>query len=99
MRPVLLEEAVTVSVWISFVAPEVMPERLTVCRPAFSLIEMFEFVLRVGGWLTGFTATMNDWLTVLLLVAPLLTVTVIVDVPFPFTAGVKVRVPVVLGLV
>ena len=30
IRPGLLEEVVTVSVWLSFAAPEVMPERLMV---------------------------------------------------------------------
>ena len=45
----LLEEAVTVSVWASLVAPEVMPERLTVWRPAFSLMVRLASALSVGG--------------------------------------------------
>src|SRR3974377_672560 len=46
-----------VRVWASLVAPEVMPERLTVWRPAFSLIVALASVLSVGGWLTGLTGT------------------------------------------
>ena len=46
----LLEEAVTVRVWDSLVAPEVMPERLTVCRPALSLMVRLASAFSVGGW-------------------------------------------------
>ena len=53
IRPGLLEEAVTVSVWTSLVAPEVMPERLTVCRLAFSLMVTLASALSVGGWLVA----------------------------------------------
>ena len=53
MRPVLLEVAVTVSVCASLVAPEVIPERLTVCKPARSLMVTLASVLSVGGWLGG----------------------------------------------
>ena len=51
MRPVLLEAAVTASVWTWLLAPEVIPDKLTVCRPAFSLKLILRIELRVGGWL------------------------------------------------
>jgi len=81
IRPVLLEEAVTVRVWTSLVAPEVMPVRLTVWRPAFSLIVTLASALSVGGWLTGLTVTRKVREKTLLLVPPSLTVTVIVEEP------------------
>ena len=83
IRPGLLEEAVTVRVWDSLVAPELMPERLTVCRPAFSLMVTLASALSVGGWLTGLTVTVKVWETMLLLVPPSLTVTVMVAEPKP----------------
>ena len=49
MRPVLLEEAVTTNVWTWLLDPVVMPERLTVWRPAFSLMVMLASELSVGG--------------------------------------------------
>ena len=73
--------AVTVSVWTSLVAPEVMPERLTVCRPAFSLMVRLASALSVGGWLTGLTVTVKVRETMLLLAPPSLTVTVMVAEP------------------
>src|SRR5258708_6192268 len=73
---VLLELAVTVRLWISLLAPEVIPERLTVCNPAFSLILRSASELRVGGWLTGLTVTAKERVTILLLAPPSLTVTV-----------------------
>jgi len=81
MRPVLLEEAVTASVWASLLAPEVMPVRLTVWRPAFPLRVKLASGSSVGGWLTGLTVTVNARETTLLLVPPSLTVTVIVAEP------------------
>src|SRR6266705_685784 len=57
---VLLEVAVTVSVWFSLAAPELIPERFTVCKPAFSLMVRLASELRVGGWLTGLTVTVKD---------------------------------------
>ena len=47
----LLLLTVTVSAWLS--PPAVMPERLTFCRPASSLMVMFETALIVGGLFTG----------------------------------------------
>ena len=81
IRAGLLEAAVTVNVWASLVAPEVMPERLTVWRPALSLIVRLASALSVGGWLTGLTVTVKARETMLLLVPPSLTVTVIVAEP------------------
>ena len=77
----LLEEAVTVSVWDSLAAPELMPERLTVCRPAFSLRVTLASVFSVGAWLTGLTVTVKVRETTLLLAPPSLTVTVMVAEP------------------
>ncbi len=99
MSPVLLEVAVTVNVWFSLGAPELMPERLTVWGPGFSLRLRLANALSVGGWLTGLTVTVNVLVTMLLLVPPSLTVTVMVAVPLPFDTGVKVKEPVALGLV
>ena len=58
-----------------------MPERLTVCRPAFSLMVTLASVLSVGAWLTGLTVTVKVRETTLLLVPPSLTVTVMVAEP------------------
>src|SRR5437588_675516 len=99
MRPGLLEAAVTVSVWDSLVAPEVMPESETVCGPGFSLRVRLEIGLRVGGWFTQLTVTLKVRVTVLFVEAPSLTVTLIVAVPLALCTGVNVRLPVALGLV
>ena len=77
----MLEEAVTGSVWFSLVAPEVMPEKLTVWRPAFSLRVRLVSALSVGDWLTGLTVTVKELETMLLLAPPSLTVTVMVAEP------------------
>ena len=77
----LLEEAVTASVWTWLLAPELMPDRLTVWRLAFSLMVILASELSVGGWLTGLTVTVKDWETMLLVAPPLLTVTVMVAEP------------------
>ena len=98
IRPVLLDEAVTVSVWDSLVAPEEMPDKLTVCWLAPSLIVRSVSVLSVGGWLTGLTVTVKVRDMTLLLAPPSLTVTVIVADPFAEATGVKAIEPVALGL-
>ena len=95
----LLEVAVTVSVWASLLAPEEMLERLTVWGPAFSLRLTLAKVSSVGASLTGFTVTVKERETILLLAAPSLTVTVTVAEPEAEAAGVNVRDPVALGLV
>ncbi len=95
----MLEVAVTVRVWTSLLAPELIPERFTVCTPAFSLMVRLDRELRVGGWLTGFTVTVKDLVTVLLLAPPSFTVTAMVAVPLPLSTGVKESEPVELGLV
>ena len=41
------------------VAPEEMPDRLTVCAPAPSLTVTFASVLSVGAWLTALTVTVK----------------------------------------
>ena len=77
----LLEVAVTVNVWDSLAAPELILERFTVCKAAFSLILMLASPFSVGGWFTGLTVTVKERETVLLLVLPSFTVTVMVDEP------------------
>ena len=81
IRPVLLEEAVTVRVCDSLGAPDPMPARLTVWRPAFSLMVRLASVVNVGAWFTGLTTTVKVREVMLLLVPPSLTVTVIVAEP------------------
>ena len=80
-RAGLLDEAVTVRVWISLEAPEVMPERLTVWGPAFSLRVRPAIGLSVGRALTGLTVTVKERIMVLLEAAPLSTMTVIETEP------------------
>src|SRR5690242_6857402 len=99
MTLVFPEEAVIVRVWLSLAAPEPIPARLTVCKPAFSLMDRLAMVLRVGAWFTELTVTVKDWVTILLLAPPSLTVTVMVAVPLALATGVKESEPVVAGLV
>ena len=99
INPVLLEEAVTVRVWDSLVAPEEMPVRLTVWRLAFSLIVRLDNAVSVGVWFTGLTVTVKLREMILLLVPPSLTVTVIVAEPNARAAGVNLIEPVMPGLV
>src|SRR6516164_7283841 len=95
----LLETAETTSVWPEPLPP-LMPDKFTVWRPAFSLIVKLGIGRGPPGErLTGLTVTVKDWETILLLAPPLLTVTVITAEPEALAAGVKVRVPVALGLV
>src|SRR6266700_1293250 len=98
MSAVLLEVTVTVSVWVSLAAPEVIPERFTICSPAFSLMVRLASELRVGGWFTGLTVTVKAWVTMLLLVPPSLTLTVIVAVPKALAAGLNESEPVEFGV-
>ena len=63
----LLDAAVTVSVWFSLVAPEVMPDKFTVCRPAFSLMVRLPIAFNVGGWFTALTVTVKVRVMILLL--------------------------------
>ena len=48
INPVLLETAVTVSVWLSLAAPEPMPDKVTVCNPAFWLMARLPMAFNVG---------------------------------------------------
>jgi hypothetical protein len=59
IKPGLLETAVTVSVWISLAAPEVMPDKFTVCSPAFLLMVKLLMAFNVGGWFTALTVTVK----------------------------------------
>src|SRR5438132_386267 len=81
----LLEMAMTLSVWLSLAAPELMPESETVCAPASSLMERLLIGLRVGGSFTGSTVSTKE---VLALLTPSVTVTVMVALPFSLLAGV-----------
>ena len=76
-----------------------MPARLTVWRPAFSLMVTLASAFSVGAWLTGLTVTVNVRETTLLLVLPSLTVTVMVAEPKARATGVNLIEPVALGLV
>ncbi len=89
----------TVSVWDSLVAPDEMPARFTVCKPALSLIVTSARVLRVGDWLTELTVTVKERAMMLLLAPPSLTVIVSVAEPKAKATGVKAIEPVLLGLV
>ena len=96
----LLQVAVTLSVWISLVAPEVMPDKFTVCSPAFLLMVKSPMAFSVGGWFPpALIVTVNVRVTMLLLVPPSLTVTVMVAVPVALVTGLKVNLPVVFALV
>src|SRR5713226_4211448 len=100
----LLEEAVMVSVWVdSLAGPGLRPERLTVCRPAFSRMLRLVRVAKVGGSLTERTVTVKELVsesTPPLLVPPLSwTTTVMVAVPNWLAKGAKVNEPDAAGLV
>ena len=81
------------------VAPEEIPERLTVWVAASSLIVRLAILFNVGGLLKRFTVTVKVRVTVLFKDCPSLTVTVIVAEPVELAAGVNVKVPAALGLV
>ena len=83
MRLGLLEVAVTERVWDSLGAPEPMPARLTVWAGLFWLRVRLLSGLSVGSWLTGLTVTVKERETMLLVVPPSLTVTVMVADPEP----------------
>src|SRR5258706_3414115 len=93
-----LETAVTVNVWFSLGAPELIPVRLTVCCPESSSIARSGISLSVGGSFTGVTFTVNERDTILFDVPPSFTRTVIVPVPEAFCTGVKDREPVLAPL-
>src|SRR4051812_30459020 len=104
MRAGLLDDAVTLSGWLlSLAGPALMPDRLTSCGPASSLIDAALSAFKVGASLAGLIVTARLRDTLLLLPWPSLSVTVIVTGPLvtvlAFAAGVKVSVPVVFGLV
>src|SRR5437870_356749 len=99
MRPGLLEVAVTVSVWFSLVAPEVMQDRFTLCAAPFTLIDRLFKAFSVGVWLTAFTVTVNVREIVRLEVRRVGKVTGMGGEPDPKAAGVKLKLPLVFGLV
>jgi len=71
-----------VSVWASLAGPGLIPERLSVCKPAFSLRVTSASGFSVGGWLTGLMVTANVRETMLLLAPPSLTLTVMTAEPY-----------------
>ena len=94
----LLDRAVTVRVGVGPVTPLVMPLKVTVCRLALALRVRLDSAFKVGGWLTALTVTVKLCVTRLFALWPLLTVTEMVVVPTTLVAGLKVKVPVLLGL-
>src|SRR5229473_3173702 len=91
----LLELALTESVWLSFGAPEVIPVRLTL---TLVLPEVVAFCVTslmgssVGGSFTGLTVRTNELAAV---AEPSLTVSVIIVVPNWFVAGTMVAMRIV----
>ena len=57
IRAGLLEVSITVSVWFSFVAPDDMPVRATVCAAAFSLVTTLPKAFSVGDALVALMGT------------------------------------------
>ena len=94
-----LAVAVTVSVWLSFAAPELMPDREMVCRAALMRRERLPSAFSVGALLTAPTVTVKERLVTLFCDCPSFTVTVMVAVPLACATGVKRKVPVAFGLV
>ena len=84
-----LDTAVMLSGGSSLVAPEVMPVRFTVCRPASSLITTFPTGLSVGESFTGRTVSVKLLVT---LAAPSVTASEMMVVPNWFVTGVMVSV-------
>src|SRR5438552_3520123 len=89
MRDGLLELAATITVWISFAVPELMPERLMVTGGEFSAMRRSPIGSSVGGSFTGLTVRTNESLTKLV---PSLTVKVMVVAPARVAAGVAISV-------
>jgi hypothetical protein len=90
---------VTVRVWLSFSAPDVIPVRLSVWRGESSGMITFEMESIAGGSFTGLTVTVNVRVTMLFEVPPSFKVTVIVAVPEALATGVILSVATGLGLV
>ena len=76
----MLDTGVTVNVCVWLAAPELIPLRLTVCKPELSLIVRLRSAFNVGYWFTGLTVTAKLCVTILLLNPPLFTVTITVAV-------------------
>src|SRR5205809_704917 len=94
-----LETAVMVRFCDSFVAPQLIPVRLTDWMPLFSLIVRFATGFSVGGGLLRLvTVTVKVRVIVLFCAWPSLTVTEMVATPEALATGVKLIVPVALGL-
>src|ERR1700710_717015 len=94
----MLETAVTFKCWISLGDPEVMPDKAITSGAEFALTTTLFRASKVGGRL-GLTVTLKVRVVMLLLVPPSLTVTVMMVVPLVLMVGLKVNVPVALGLV
>ena len=79
-------------------APEVIPERFTVCAPLSSRIDKSAIGSRVGGSFTALTVTVKVRVVILLAAPPSLTLTVMVAVPAALGNGVKLNDPLGFGL-
>src|ERR1044071_2968890 len=86
----LLELAVTFKVWFSLAAPELIPVRVTVCRPAAAFAVKLARGSRVGVSLTELTVKTK----LSLAVSPSLLLTVMVMMVVPDWSGSGVRVAV-----
>ena len=95
----LLEAAVRVSVGDKPMIPLEMPLRLTVCKAALALRVRLDSAFKVGGRMIALTVTVKVRVKRLLALWPLLTVTEMVAVPTTLEAGLRVKAPVVPGLV
>src|SRR2546430_272679 len=99
MSPGLLEVAVTLRIWVSLVAPEETPDKFTVWAAAFFLIDTAPTEICAVALHAALPISVNVREMVLLAVPPSLTVTVIVAEPNPKAVGVKLKLPLVFGLV
>ena len=94
-----LELAVTLKVWASLAAPELIPLRATLLVPESSVIVKSPRGFRVGLSFTGVTVMLKVRVVMLFELPPSLRVKVIVAVPNAVATGVKASVPLVAGLV
>ena len=94
----MLEVAVIFKVWFSPGDPDVTPDKFIVRAGEFSLTTTLFRESKVGGKF-GMTVTVKLRTMILLLVPPSLTVTEIMAVPLALPTGLKIKEPVVAGLV
>jgi hypothetical protein len=100
----LLALAVTRSLRVVLVVPELMPVKVILCNPAPTLRTRLLTGSNVGNEFvelvfTALSVMLKVRVTMLLLAPPSLTVTVMTAVPTAFVTGANVNVPVVYALV